>query len=213
MDTVKTIREQFRTLKAVNPESDHLELLGVSFLANEPFLFGTPNKEYIQAEIEWYESCDSRVETLFEIYGQAVKIWEAVANRDGMVNSNYGRLIYTSRGVSETQYVKVKNELTKNPQSRRAVMIYTEPSIHDTWDNLDGKDFYCTNTVQYQVRHGFLTAVVNMRSNDAVFGYNNDYAWQRHVLEKLADDLNVQPGNIIWQVGNLHIYKRHMDLV
>ena len=28
-----------------------------------------------------------------------------------------------------------------------------------------------------------------MRSNDAVFGYNNDYAWQEYVRNQLIDDL------------------------
>jgi len=213
MDTVRAIREQFRTLKAVQPDATHLELLGVSFLANEPFIFGTPNQEYIDAEIEWYESCSGSVDTLFDMYGKRVAIWDSIADDDGYVNSNYGQLIYTWRGVSESQYMKVFRELKRDPQSRKAVMIYTDPKIHDTWNYNGMSDFYCTNVVQYQIRHGFLTAVVQMRSNDAVFGYNNDYAWQRHVLEKLANDLKVQPGNIIWQVGNMHVYERHLELV
>ena len=32
-----------------------IELIGASFLANEPAIFGTPNIEYIKKEIEWYE--------------------------------------------------------------------------------------------------------------------------------------------------------------
>ena len=52
-----------------------------------------------------------------------------------------------------------------------------------------------------------------MRSNDVVFGYKNDYAWQQHVLEMLADDLEIAPGFITWQVQNLHVYERHFDLV
>ena len=30
-----------------------IELLGASFLANEPAIFGTPNEEYIRREIDW----------------------------------------------------------------------------------------------------------------------------------------------------------------
>jgi thymidylate synthase len=66
-----------------------------------------------------------------------------------------------------------------------------------------------------------------MRSNDVIFGYKNDYAWQYYVLEKLRADLNyrnmifykadgphdIEQGNIYWQVMNLHVYDRHFHLV
>jgi thymidylate synthase len=75
-------------------------------------------------------------------------------------------------------------------------------------------DFMCTNAVQYMIRDGQLVAVVQMRSNDVVFGYRNDYAWQKYVADMLTRDLglDVEP-KIIWNVGNLHVYERHFDKV
>ena len=67
-----------------------------------------------------------------------------------------------------------------------------------------------------------------MRSNDVVYGYKNDYAWQRYVLENFTEDYNklylenawdsdyrkkMDVGDIIWQVQNLHVYERHFNLV
>ena len=57
-----------------------------------------------------------------------------------------------------------------------------------------------------------------MRSNDAIFGFINDFAWQRHVLVELAEDLShahqrIIPGSITWNAGSLHIYDRHYDLI
>jgi thymidylate synthase len=52
-----------------------------------------------------------------------------------------------------------------------------------------------------------------MRSNDVIFGYKNDYAWQQYVLHNLAIDLYLEPGRMIWQVQNLHVYERHFDLI
>ena len=52
-----------------------------------------------------------------------------------------------------------------------------------------------------------------MRSNDVIFGYRNDYAWQKNVLEGLCWELHVDEGDIHWQVQNLHVYERHFDLV
>jgi hypothetical protein len=56
-----------------------------------------------------------------------------------------------------------------------------------------------------------LSAVVQMRSNDVVFGYKNDYAWQHHVLTHLTQQWNAVSntpctvGDIHWQVQNLHV--------
>jgi thymidylate synthase len=75
-------------------------------------------------------------------------------------------------------------------------------------------DFMCTNAVQYMIRDNQLIAIVQMRSNDVVFGYRNDYAWQRYVADRLTEDLNLyRVPKIIWQVGNLHVYERHFDKV
>ena len=69
-------------------------------------------------------------------------------------------------------------------------MIYTRPSIWMEY-NEDGKnDFICTNAVTYYIRDNYLQSVVQMRSNDVVFGYKNDYAWQLYVLEQMAKDYN-----------------------
>ena len=51
-------------------------------------------------------------------------------------------------------------------------------------------DFICTNSVNYYIRNGEINCVVQMRSNDVVYGYKNDYAWQRYVLKKLTEDYN-----------------------
>ena len=101
-------------------------------------------------------------------------------------------------------------------------MIYTRPSIWEEY-NEDGKnDFICTNAVTYYIRDNYLQSVVQMRSNDVVFGYKNDYAWQLYVLEQMVKDYNdcanqgapeLKVGDIIWQVQNLHVYERHFHLV
>ena len=80
-------------------------------------------------------------------------------------------------------------------------------------------DFICTNNVQYFIRDNKLVTSVYMRSNDAVFGYNNDLAWQKYVRDKLIDDLEVdtynryEPGPIFWNVGSFHVYERHFGHV
>jgi thymidylate synthase len=185
-----------------------LEIRSASFVADEPSIFGTPNQDYIDRELAWYESQSLNVN---DIPGGPPTIWKQVADKHGYINSNYGWCIFSKRNGS--QYDNVVKELTAHPYSRRAVMIYTRPKMWEDY-NLDGmSDFMCTNAVQYMIRYGRLNAVVQMRSNDVVFGYRNDYAWQKHVLQKLARDLGVVEGDIYWNAGSLHVYERHFNMV
>ena len=204
-----------------------IEILGASFLADKPAIFGTPNESYIEIEKEWYESQSTNVNWIKETYNRNIpEAWKLAANDFGQINSNYGHLIYANKYYN--QYGMVLDELLGNIDGRRATMVYTRPSIWEEY-NEDGKnDFICTNAVTYYIRDGKIHCVVQMRSNDVVFGYKNDYAWQLYVLEQLTADYNdcylsqaadadyrreMEVGDIIWQVQNLHVYERHFDLV
>jgi thymidylate synthase len=103
--------------------------------------------------------------------------------------------------------------LKYEPDSRRAVMIYNRPSIWTEFDENGKNDFICTNAVSYYIRDNHLQSVVQMRSNDVVFGYKNDYAWQRYVMDMVANEVDCEVGTLTWQVQNLHVYERHFDLV
>jgi thymidylate synthase len=186
-----------------------IEMIGACFEADEPSIFGDVNDDYIQRELEWYKSQSLYVD---DIPGITPAIWKQVASTEGKINSNYGWAIYSED--NGLQYLNVLDELTKNPNSRRAVMIYTRPTMWTDYNHNGMSDFMCTNAVQYMIRDGQLVAVVQMRSNDVVFGYRNDYAWQKYVADQLTIDLglDVEP-KIIWNVGNLHVYERHFDKV
>jgi thymidylate synthase len=209
-----------------------IEIINASFIADEDAIFGEVNWDYVKREEEWYNSQSLNVN---DIPGGPPAVWKAVADPDGFINSNYGFCIYSpfnglvqqqdhfqiepikkiidhTHGV-DSQYTRALNELLVNPESRRAIMIYTRPSMWQDYNRNGRSDFMCTNTVQYLIREGRLHAVVNMRSNDAIFGFRNDRAWQQHVLEKLANDLNVPSGNLYWNVGSLHVYSRHYHCV
>jgi thymidylate synthase len=220
MLTVKDIRQHFKDALAredfVIDKSGvkTIEMVGASFLANEDAIFGEVNWDYVKREIAWYDSMSKKVA---DIPGGAPKVWQAVASKNGEINSNYGWAIYSSE--NHKQYWSVMLELLANPNSRRAVMIYTRPTMHSDYCREDMSDFMCTNAVQYLIRNNDLHAVVQMRSNDVVFGYKNDRAWQHEVMGRLLDDLNSKGdnrygmGTLTWQVGSLHVYERHFNLI
>lgn len=192
-----------------------VEILCAQFIADEDTIFGLPNLPYIQREIEWYKSMSLNIG---DFPGIAPLQWKSVADSDGKINSNYGFLVFSDENFC--QYANVLNELSKNPSSRRAQMIYNRPSIWNEYNIGTMSDYICTNTVQYFIRNNQLLTFVNMRSNDAIWGYRNDFAWQRHVSMKLLSDLrkrsnlsNLELGDIVWNAGSLHIYEQFFHLI
>jgi len=193
-----------------------IELMGQSFIADEPAIVGSPNYDYINREIEWYNS-----ESLYvnDIPGDVPAIWQSISSRHGRINSNYGWCILSHENGD--QYHHCLNALKNDYDTRRAIMIYNRPSMQTDYNTYGMSDFMCTNSVQYLIRDNKLHAIVQMRSNDVVFGYKNDYAWQEHTLSILLSDLNegilvknrVHMGDIIWNSGSLHVYERHFDLL
>ena len=231
MQKVSDIRKHF--IEELNNENfsrdksgvKTIELIGASFHADEPASFGTPNEEYINDELAWYNSMSTNIHDI-RSEGEPPAAWKYSANEHGEINSNYGTLIASDKYYR--QYDMVLDELLTNMDTRRATMVYNRPSIWVEYNENGKNDFICTNAVTYYLRDGAIHAVVQMRSNDVVFGYKNDYAWQLHVLTQLVDDYNfcymdnaadadyrkeMVVGDIIWQVQNLHVYERHFDLV
>jgi len=230
MMNVNDIRQHFTDeLKAERFTIDRsgsktIEMLGASFLADEPAIFGEVNQEYVDAELEWYNSQSTNINTLAEIYGRSPAAWQYSANKYGEINSNYGTIVFSDKYYN--QFENALRELLLNPDSRRAQMVYNRPSIWAEFDENGKNDFICTNAQTFYIRDNKLHMVSQMRSNDVVFGYKNDYAWARHLMQLMVDRYNIENattaetfgpilevGDLYWQVMNLHVYERHFNLV
>ena len=189
-----------------------IELIGASFYADEGAIFGKPNYEYIDRELDWYESQSTNINDIYGSDREPPEAWQYSANAHGEINSNYGLLVFGEKYYE--QFEHVVEELKTNPDSRRAAMIYNRPSIWKEYNENGKNDFICTNAVTYYIRDNKLHATVQMRSNDVIFGYRNDWAWQRFMMEEVMHELELDElGDMIWQVQNLHVYERHFHLV
>lgn len=189
-----------------------IELIGASFYADEGAIFGKPNYEYIDRELDWYESQSTNINDIYGSDREPPEAWQYSANDHGEINSNYGLLVFGEKYYE--QFEHVVQELKTNPDSRRASMIYNRPSIWKEYNENGKNDFICTNAVTYYIRDNKLHATVQMRSNDVIFGYRNDWAWQRFMMEEVMHELELDElGDMIWQVQNLHVYERHFHLV
>jgi thymidylate synthase len=216
---IQNVRNEFKTLLQQERYTidktgvKTLEIVNASFIANDSVIFGTANQDYIARELVWYKSQSLNVN---DIVGGAPEIWKQVADKHGNINSNYGWCIYSK--ANNNQFLNTVNELLQNPNSRRAAMIYNRPNMHEDYNKGGMSDFMCTNAVQYLIRNNEVNALVYMRSNDAIYGYKNDYAWQRFVLADVVDTLNTSGnaytmGKIFWNVASLHVYERHFKFV
>lgn len=184
-----------------------VDIIGAQFIADDDHIFGKPDEDYIERELEWYESKSLNVNDL----KNTPKIWKSVADENGIINSNYGWCIYSED--NHDQYSNCLWELRRNPLSRRATMIYNRPSMWYEYATNGRSDFMCTFATQHFVRNGKLISLVYMRSNDAWAGFRNDLAWQKTVATKLAKDLDVEIGDIIWHAGSLHLYESQFYLI
>lgn len=210
---MKTVNDIRNTLIQKYQDSDFIqdrsgaqtiEIVGESFEADEDYIVREPNQEYIDRELQWYMSESLYVD---DIPGKTPKIWDNVSSIDGKINSNYGWCIFSEE--NHDQYNNVFSELKTNPWSRRATMIYNRPSMHYDYCTGGMQDFMCTFANTFFIRNGLLVSHYIMRSNDAVFGYNNDVAWAKHIHSLLADDLGIPKGKLIWTASSFHVYERH----
>lgn len=190
-----------------------IEIIGATFLADEDYIIREPNYEYVVRELTWYENQSRYVD---DIPGTTPAIWKQIADKNGMINSNYGWCVYSEENGN--QFENVLNELKLNPDSRRATMIYNRPSMHTDFNANGMNDFMCTFANSFFIRNNKLISHYIMRSNDSVFGYNNDRAWAIHVQKKLCKALNevypnLQCGDLIWTASNIHVYERHFNFI
>lgn len=210
--------KEFRTIGNDVQQSLTMEIQNAHFEVDKPWIVREPNYDYYEKEQTWYLSESLNVD---DIPGGAPKMWKACADGLGYINSNYGWCIFSSD--NGYQYENCKQHLIEDPHTREAIMIYNRPSMQQDYCKNGMHDFMCCQNVQYFLneyddKNTILDCIVNFRSNDAVFGFNNDALWANYVLERLAKDLkketgkHIVPGHIWWNAGSLHIYERHFKM-
>ena len=195
-----------------------VELQNVQFIADKDYILREPNYDYIKREIEWYESQSLNV---YDIPGATPAIWKACADVNGEINSNYGWMIWSKENGS--QYNNCIWNLVNDPVTRNAVMIYNRPSMHVDATSNHKHDFCCTYAVQCFLNptdDGYsLKYIVYQRSQDAIFGYNNDINWHLYVYKlmqkELSEKLNcpIKSELIECNDGSLHVYERHFKFL
>lgn len=216
-------KNEFRIIGNAVQQSKTLEIQNAHFEVDKCWIVREPNYDYYDREKAWYLSQSLNVN---DIPGGAPKMWKVCATPLGYINSNYGWCIFSKD--NGYQFDNCAQHLLNDPHTREAIMIYNRPSMQQDYNKDGMHDFMCCQNVQYFIneyddKNDYIDCIVNFRSNDAVFGFNNDALWMWDVLVKLTDNLhnryfekygkNLIEGNMYWNAGSLHIYERHFDIL
>lgn len=211
-------RGEFRTIGNEVQQSRTIEIQNAHFIVDKPWIIREPNYDYVKRELDWYLGQSLNVH---DIPGDTPKMWLACADKDGFINSNYGWCIFSEE--NGYQYESCKKKLISDNHTREAIMIYNRPSMQTDYNKNGMHDFMCTQNVQYFINEYdngvFLDCIVNIRSNDAVFGFDNDALWFQYVQRRLAEDLSkelkqkINVGEMYWNAGSLHVYERHFKFL
>lgn len=194
-------------------DTGNVSIVAASFVATEPFIIREPNYEYVEREIQWYLSESLNVH---DIPGKTPTIWEQVSDKDGFINSNYGWTTFSEENYS--QFDKVVKELSENKASRQGVVIFIRPTMHEDSKRNGMHDFICTYCYNFKIEEDKLYMIVNMRSNDCVYGYDNDYAFANYVFDRMLEELqkthkDLSKGCMFWRADNFHVYPRHFKFL
>ena len=159
------------------------------------------NLDYAEAEWQWYLSGDPHINTLGKIYGKVPKIWTKMANKLGLVNSNYG-----AQWERREQLDKVIKMLRRDPNTRQAAISIYDGKEMDQYDY----DTPCTYAIQFTVVDNRLNMCVTMRSNDLWFGFCNDQYCFSQLQKLVADETDYDIGSYYHFAHNLHLYEKDL---
>jgi len=160
------------------------------------------NKNYAEAEWQWYLSSNPNAEEI----SKRAPIWKKHMDENGNVQSNYGW--QWNRGSQLDRIIDQLNFSYKNNlNTRQAVLTFYDGKEIENYAH----DTPCTLSVHFQIINSELCMTVNMRSNDLWYGFCNDQYCFSKLQEMVAKELCIEVGWYYHFVSNMHIYNEFLD--
>ena len=175
----------------------------------------------IANELIWFLSGDTNTRWLKE---NGVSIWDEWATEEGDLGPVYGAQWTawpTRDGGSINQIDYVLDCLRNKPDSRRILfhawnVEYLPDEGVSPQDNVRAGRMAlppCHLLYQFYVAGGKLSAQLMIRSSDSFLGLPYNTASLALLTLMLAQQCDLEPGDIIICTGDSHIYSNHMDQV
>ncbi|PEY73228.1 thymidylate synthase [Bacillus thuringiensis] len=120
----------------------------------------------------------------------------------------YGVRLFTDKLTNFVQWNRVYEMLKEDPDTRQAVM-----HIHMPHDMItESRDIPCTCYIQFFIRDEKLECIVNMRSNDIIWGTSYDVFSFTMMQEIMAKQLGIEVGPYTHFAGSMHVYEHHLEM-
>ncbi|TDF94059.1 thymidylate synthase [Paenibacillus piri] len=177
----------------------------------EGFPLLTTKKLHIKSivhELLWFLSGVTNVSYLRE---NGVSIWDEWADEDGNLGRVYGaqwRTWHAPDGQAIDQITNVINQIKANPDSRRHLV--------SAWNVAEVDQMAlppCHYAFQFYVADGRLSCMFQMRSVDTFLGLPFNLASYALLTHMVAQQCDLEVGDLIWTGGDVHIYLNHMEQV
>jgi thymidylate synthase len=177
------------------------------FDLTEGFPLVTTKKVHFRSvayELLWFLRGESNIGWLQE---QGVTIWDEWADEDGDLGPVYGvqwRSWPTPDGGHLDQIAEVVRLLREDPDSRRIVV--------SAWNVSDLAKMAlqpCHAFFQFYVSNGRLSCQLYQRSADVFLGVPFNIASYSLLTHMLAQQCDLEVGDLVWTGGDCHIYDNH----
>ena len=181
------------------------------FDLSDGFPITTTKKTHLKSiihELLWFLSGDTNVKYLKE---NGVRIWNEWADENGDLGPVYGyqwRHWRKPDGSEIDQIAQIVEDIKTNPDSRRHIV--------SAWNVADLDDMAlppCHSFFQFYVADGKLSLQLYQRSADVFLGVPFNIASYSLLLLMMAQVTGLKPGTFVHTLGDVHIYKNHMDQV
>ena len=181
------------------------------FELDEGFPLVTTKKVHFKSvalELLWFLRGDSNVRWLQE---RGVTIWDEWADEDGDLGPVYGvqwRSWPTPDGGHVDQIAEVVRLLHEEPDSRRIIV--------SAWNVADLPRMAlmpCHAFFQFHVSGGRLSCQLYQRSADVFLGVPFNIASYALLTHMLAQQCDLEPGELVWTGGDCHVYDNHREQV
>lgn len=175
----------------------------------------------IAYELLWFLRGETNIRFLQE---NGVTIWDEWATETGELGPVYGAQWRNWQGADGRYYDQIQaliDGLKQCPDSRRHVINAWNVALlpderKKPWENAkEGKMALapCHVLYQFYVAHHRLSAAVYIRSNDMFLGHPYNTASLALLTHLIAQQCDLNVGDIVVMIGDAHIYRNHFSQV
>lgn len=172
-------------------------------------------------ELLWFLTGDTNIRYLKE---NGVSIWDEWATESGELGPVYGAQWRRWKGEDGQEFDQIAalvEGLKNNPDSRRHIINGWNVALlpderKKPWENAaQGKMALppCHVLYQFYVANGKLSASLYIRSNDLFLGNPYNTASLAFLTHMLAQQCDLEVGEIVLSIGDAHIYSNHFEQV